>query len=72
MDLPLRATARYTAADVTPGGPPHPAETLALLADALKDETPRPVLCVDTGDVTLWASLCYPRRAASRTTLDGG
>ena len=41
-------------------GRPHPATALESLAKALSDEQPRPVLCIDTGDITLWASLCYP------------
>ena len=41
-------------------GRPHPATALESLAKALSDEMPRPVLCIDTGDITLWASLCYP------------
>ena len=41
-------------------GRPHPATALESLAKALSDEKPRPVLCIDTGDITLWASLCYP------------
>ena len=41
-------------------GRPHPATALESLSKALSDEHPRPVLCIDTGDITLWASLCYP------------
>ena len=56
------AAKRFADAGVRQSARPHPADVLGRLSRALASEAPRPTLCVDTGDVTLWASLCYAHR----------
>lgn len=50
----------------------HPAVVCAALSYARRDDTTDPVsrnatICVDVGDVTLWASLCLNLEGGSRT-----
>jgi acetolactate synthase-1/2/3 large subunit len=45
----------------------HPADILREVSAVLKDDD---VVCVDTGDVTLWAALCLKRRAGRTLTSE--